>query len=1450
MDLDYQKLQLNIDDYQMMDTTPNLMPSKNYVEEETVESYETSASLGNLSNLFINNSNSNEETDTDNDNDTTTEDYSQDPQSEKNSYSGLLEQYSFKVDMDEEEYATFDSKDIYLIKNNIAKENNESNNNKDNNNNRSKNTYLMNNYYNKCINLTSYSDNNNYSNNNNSENKNNGGNNSQPNKENDVAFESLMRIQKILLDSDGRNWNEEFQQLLENPTTTPEEMQERINSISEFTNEFLQKAIPLAKQIISERFLPNHEKKITSSLIGGIAGGEKFFVEGMFWKFSTTDNHGIYGNDSECAMKTANHELRSFKEIISCNIPNLHLPLMATITWLGCRLSVQTIVPLSKGTLIYGSADAGRTVHNDDPKFSELMNEMGKKLNLKPHHVGKSGTKVLVSTPCDIEGHLAMDGRYYVLDVARLFPPSSPTRDKKGEHLFRLLRPEFLRKYLKPLSSDAFSAFGSDNIKENNLEVIEATKYLFKELIPNFAQDLNRRYSNSSTELLSNNLIEEIHSVGINCRYLGLLRKKLIPEIDVVVLTEMLVRTANKILLKKMREVNVQIPSIKPYKEVTAEYYNLLFGNGESSEEYWFGEFKRRTLEKFIFSFATEEASPSFDLRSVIDLKNMFIKLTQKNNVVFTKAAVVKLNKSLRDRTGSVLKIYQTLFTHDDVQEINPAIKVIKIDPIFQNFTKNGEIEMVYKKKLELREKSLKKGDPHIFDSMRHLAEYYEMEGRYEESHQIYQKIIEKVTEDMEDDEMGIKELKLSESHQNLGQLAQKFGKYEEALNHFNISHKIIRKMAQLKVSDPSFYQRNDLHIATCLCKMSQLKLSLGELRDSEIDIIESCSIYEKWYEFVNETSMSNALSLSSSWSHTNNDVLLPKITSGIVESYNTRSLVKYNQGKYKDAQHWQKESLRITNTNFGKINSRYAACVSGYAKIMYRLGKYDKAKKNFDKSLKIRKECLGKHPLVAVSYSDVAYLYGAQGQFQQALKIYNKAIRLLTSIFGEKNPHPTIESVKKNIAWIYFKLANFSKAEELYLSALKEEQKTLGSQHPTTAYTLSELSEVYIKSGNFSQAKELVIKALTIRKNIYGELHIEVARSVANLGLVYFHEGNYAQSETLLKQSRQMMTNALRKSDHINNSFILCGLGQNYMRQGNYSKAIKILDKSLKISVDSLGKSHPDTANIINLKAYAFGSLGEITNAKKLYKEALLNLENFFGSDHMDIAIVKKNLAWIHVSNSNFEKAKSLYEDSLRMALKIVGENHPETSLIKMDFAEFLLKQNKIKESKKLAKKVLETQKQIYKNTGHHINIGNSYNLLGFIYTKQSTEKPEKLDKAIESHKLALQQIKKSINETHERVGKTKHYLSKVYLQKGDHEQALKHLKSAFQILYKFYGEKLVIAQLYCELGDLCSKMNEKKEKIVFYYEKSLDIYLSGLKYAKTHPDVDKIFEIIKNFK
>ena len=40
----------------------------------------------------------------------------------------------------------------------------------------------------------------------------------------------------------------------------------------------------------------------------------------------------------------------------------------------------------------------------------------------------------------DIEGHKGHDGRYYLLDFSRTFPPENPSPSEKFSHLYKMLR--------------------------------------------------------------------------------------------------------------------------------------------------------------------------------------------------------------------------------------------------------------------------------------------------------------------------------------------------------------------------------------------------------------------------------------------------------------------------------------------------------------------------------------------------------------------------------------------------------------------------------------------------------------------------------------------------------------------------------------------------------------------------------------------------------------------------------------------------------------------------------------------------------------------------------------------------------------------------------------------------------------------------------------------------
>lgn len=142
----------------------------------------------------------------------------------------------------------------------------------------------------------------------------------------------------------------------------------------------------------------------------------KFIQNGMFFKFCN-DMYGIYGS-LENAQKAASHELRALNNLLNCFIPGLHFPLQTLVDWRGHRIVVTSILPVSSSTLIYGSSDGGKTIHNKSADFHELMKQICTMLNLKGHTVGRSpASQRFLYCSGDMEGHLGKDGSKFFFFV-------------------------------------------------------------------------------------------------------------------------------------------------------------------------------------------------------------------------------------------------------------------------------------------------------------------------------------------------------------------------------------------------------------------------------------------------------------------------------------------------------------------------------------------------------------------------------------------------------------------------------------------------------------------------------------------------------------------------------------------------------------------------------------------------------------------------------------------------------------------------------------------------------------------------------------------------------------------------------------------------------------------------------------------------------------------------
>ena len=370
---------------------------------------------------------------------------------------------------------------------------------------------------------------------------------------------------------ENRNWTREFQEALDMPAGEPEERLARGKRIRDVAEAFARTATGLARRIVAEHAVPGlRGRGLVPEVEGGVAGGKKFLLRGIFFKFAV-DRYGLYGGD-HWAMKAANHELLGLTAYFNCSLPELHFPLMAVIDHCGFRLTALSELPIAgAGTLCYGSADGGASVRAGatDSAAAAAMRQAAAILNLRAHVAGTAAPQRLCA-PCDIEVHRGADDRLYVLDTARVFPPEPPAPGVRGAALHRLLRPELVRSNPVPLSPDAFSSFSRRDADAalHEADVHAAHQRLLCEIIPSVVLSLNQRIKRMATDEspllprvleLSRRIClpDELHREGINLRYLDRLKRcdgvAPHPLLGVLINTQIVARQMKRVLRERLR---------------------------------------------------------------------------------------------------------------------------------------------------------------------------------------------------------------------------------------------------------------------------------------------------------------------------------------------------------------------------------------------------------------------------------------------------------------------------------------------------------------------------------------------------------------------------------------------------------------------------------------------------------------------------------------------------------------------------------------------------------------------------------------------------------------------------------------------------------------------------------------------------------------------------------
>eukprot|EP01129_Flabellula_baltica_P014170 TRINITY_DN6731_c0_g1_i1.p1 TRINITY_DN6731_c0_g1~~TRINITY_DN6731_c0_g1_i1.p1 ORF type:complete len:1258 (-),score=238.36 TRINITY_DN6731_c0_g1_i1:47-3820(-) len=372
----------------------------------------------------------------------------------------------------------------------------------------------------------------------------------------------------------------------------------------------------ISKIIILEKPIPNYMKSIQLAKVGGKAGGQKYIIHGILFKFAVDTKlkgRWLYGGrerNDHIAAKALNNEIQAARALYPVIKGNkiLRMPLMSTYSYLGVTILAVSLLPINDQTLVYGTADAGKTIYDGNEDIS-LLNEienLARIFNFAPHPVSDFENNIhMLSLAADVEVHKSGD-HYYILDLGRFFP----TNDIYDPFV-RIFRPGTLAMFRDAnspaLSCDSFTGFGRVDTEKYEKVHMDYIDWIYERCFEHFKvsikENISKRY-----------ISDLLHESGIDLRYMGKLRHQLLKEsngeihlkLSIILLREMILRSIKTIFSMSLYDMMNQqvIPMENLYKEKIISLYSKF----QVESDYWKrSKLKQMIRTKYGFDALTDE---------------------------------------------------------------------------------------------------------------------------------------------------------------------------------------------------------------------------------------------------------------------------------------------------------------------------------------------------------------------------------------------------------------------------------------------------------------------------------------------------------------------------------------------------------------------------------------------------------------------------------------------------------------------------------------------------------------------------------------------------------------------------------------------------------------------------------------------------------------------------
>jgi tetratricopeptide (TPR) repeat protein len=408
-----------------------------------------------------------------------------------------------------------------------------------------------------------------------------------------------------------------------------------------------------------------------------------------------------------------------------------------------------------------------------------------------------------------------------------------------------------------------------------------------------------------------------------------------------------------------------------------------------------------------------------------------------------------------------------------------------------------------------------------------------------------------------------------------------------------------------------------------------------------------------------------------------------------LATSLNHLGLLLKLQGKYADAETFQRDALAMRQRLYGKTDH------PDLAQSLYNLGcllqsqeKVAEAETFLRDALAMDRRLYGEtdHPELARSLNALGSLLGAQGKDAEAERFYRDALAMRQRLF-DKTDHPNLAQSLNNLAALLGSQGKYAEAERFYRDALAMRQRLSDkTDHPELARSLSNLGLVLKSQGKYAEAEQFYRNAVAMRQRLSGKADDPgLATSLSNLGSLLDSQGKYAEAETLHRAALAMRQRLHGKTDHPDLAHSLNSMGSLLQSQGKYAEAEPFFRDALTMNQRLYGKTdHPELAYSLNSIGVLLQVQGKYAEAEPVLRDTLAMRQRLHGnSDHPQLARSLSNLGTALRDQGKHAEAETLHRAALAMNQRLYDKSdHPELAHSLNDLGSLLQLQEKYAEA------------------------------------------------------------------------------------------------------------------------------------------------------------------------